>query len=276
MNDYQMEELIPIVAGLAEKYTSKESTSVTYEKARQFMEAVIYCIQQCEGSNQLAKVEKLSAKDAYAYGYEILLGKVKQAQEAYNKMVLDFDAYGNENYNDTVTKGISGFFLYYDVVFAPQETIITMDYPTIYPLNHLSGINAIEKYVEYIELEQTFLRALPKEYVIQVLTNYQANYRKQFYNMCSIILRHILQYMLIGKKLGTALLEEDYENLRNTILTSGRENLKKTLSDLLEKLVQQKYNNNLSLLGYLKGDIDDFTVELINGSAVWTFGKNTT
>lgn len=276
MNDYQMEELIPIVAGLAEKYTSKQSTSIAYEKARQLMEAVVYCIKQCEDNNQLATIDKVSARDAYFYGYEILLGKVKQAQEVYNKMVLDFDAYGNENYFDTVTKGISGFFLYYDVNFAPQETIITMDYPTICPLYHLSGINAIEKYVDYIALEQLFLKALPREYVIQVLTYYQASYRKQFYNICTIILRHILQYMLIGKKLGTVLLEEDYEKLRNTISTKGRENLKNALSDLLEKLVKQKYNNNSSLLGYLKGDIDDFTVELINGSAVWTFGKNTT
>ena len=39
--DYTMEELIPVVAGLAGKFTSKESTSITYERANQLMEAVI-------------------------------------------------------------------------------------------------------------------------------------------------------------------------------------------------------------------------------------------
>ena len=32
--DYEMEELVPIVGKLAEKYTSHESTSITYEKSR--------------------------------------------------------------------------------------------------------------------------------------------------------------------------------------------------------------------------------------------------
>ena len=31
--DYEMEELVPIVGKLAEKYTAHESTSITYEKA---------------------------------------------------------------------------------------------------------------------------------------------------------------------------------------------------------------------------------------------------
>lgn len=46
--DYKMEDLLPVVAELAEKYTSKESTSLPYEKARQLMEAVLYCIREGE------------------------------------------------------------------------------------------------------------------------------------------------------------------------------------------------------------------------------------
>ena len=42
--NYEMEELVPLVGKLEEKYTGHESTSITYEKAEQLMEAVIYCI----------------------------------------------------------------------------------------------------------------------------------------------------------------------------------------------------------------------------------------
>ena len=62
---YEMEELLPIVAELAEKYTSKESTSVSYEKANQLMEAVLYCIHQCEDSEGLVSKRGLSAGEAY-------------------------------------------------------------------------------------------------------------------------------------------------------------------------------------------------------------------
>ena len=50
-NIYTMEELIVIVGKLAEQYTSGESTSITYERARQFMEAVIYCISHIKTYN---------------------------------------------------------------------------------------------------------------------------------------------------------------------------------------------------------------------------------
>jgi len=45
---FETEELLPIVAELADKYTGKESSSITYEKARQLMEAVLYCIHEYE------------------------------------------------------------------------------------------------------------------------------------------------------------------------------------------------------------------------------------
>lgn len=53
---YKMEELLPVVGKLAEKYTSFESTSVTYEKAEQLMGAVLYCIRETglPGRHELA------------------------------------------------------------------------------------------------------------------------------------------------------------------------------------------------------------------------------
>lgn len=47
---YQMEELVPIVARLAEKYTGFASSSISYEKAQQLMAAVLYCIQEYESA----------------------------------------------------------------------------------------------------------------------------------------------------------------------------------------------------------------------------------
>ena len=67
---------------------------------------------------------------------------------------------------------------------------------------------------------------------------------------------------MIGKNLGTVPSAEDYEMLRDIISTKSRENLKNTLTTLLDKLIQQKYRNNSSLFNYLKRDIDDFAVEL--------------
>lgn len=49
--DYDMAELLPVAAWLTDKYTSRESSSVTYETAAVLMEAVCYCIQECFSGN---------------------------------------------------------------------------------------------------------------------------------------------------------------------------------------------------------------------------------
>lgn len=265
MNDYSVEELLPVVSGLTEKYTSKESTSVTYEQARQLMGAVLYCIGELEGENQVAAGEKLSAPKAYQYGYEKTVEKVKQTQWIYNSMILHFNAFGNKNYNDTVTKALPGFFRLYDVRFAPQETIITMDYPTLQPIQDVSGIDAVERYVEYIVLEQRFMGKLPETFVLEVLQQFHEDYQRQFYNICRIILRHILTHMLIGKPMSTIIDEKDFEQVKSITAMQDKEIIVKKVTRLLEKLIDEKYDGDKKLLNYLSGDIQDYCTELSMG-----------
>ena len=261
MINFSMEELLPVVAWLTEKYTSKESTSVSYDRARQLMEAAIYCIKHFDGQGKIVSDKGVSVNDIYKAGYENVKHKVKKAQEAYQEMMTKFKAYGNENYYDTVTKAIPGFFRYYDTRFAPQETIITMDYPTICTIVNCSGIDAIEKYVEYISYEQRFMGALPQEYVQEVLSGYQANYKKQFYNVCSIVLRHVLGNALIGKTLGQVTLEEDYKVFQTIVIQHERKWLEEIFYKILKKLIEEKYNSDRLLEEYLKVDIEDFVAE---------------
>lgn len=260
--NYEMKELLPIVAELTEKYTSGESTSVSYEKARQLMEAVLYCMEQGNAGNQLISGEKVPAEIVYRRGYEKLICRVKETQAFYNELIMDFCAYGNKNYNDTVTGAIPGFFRYYDVRFAPQETVITMDYPTICPTGARRGIDAVQTYVEYISLEQKFMNLLPRDYVYGILYRFQPDYQKQFYNICSIVLRHILACMMIGKALGKAGTVEDYEMLKSLILENGRSHTEERLSECLEKLIAEKYHGEKALETYLRSDLENFAVEL--------------
>ena len=57
--DYQMEELLPIVSELAQKYAGYESTSVTYEKAQSLMEAVLFCLNEYHDSYAHGLAQKL-------------------------------------------------------------------------------------------------------------------------------------------------------------------------------------------------------------------------
>ena len=263
---YEMEELVPLVAKLSEKYTSKESTSVSYETARQLMEAVMYCINECVSDQTLASSQRLSAAEAYKYGYEALIQKVKRTQAAYNDMIVDFCGYGNRNYEATVEKAIPGFFLYYDAQFAPQETIITMDYPMICPVLEKCGIDAIETYVKYIFYEQKFMGAFQRQYIYEVLGRDHADHKNGFGNICRVILRHVLGHLLIKKDFREEAGEQDYEKLSDLVIGSSGQRLREILTGLLEQLINEKYDADMGMRDYLACDLDDFVVEMQNAA----------
>lgn len=260
--EYEMEDLIPLVAELANRFTSKESSSVTYEKAEYLMEAVLYTLRQAECIPGLKSQGTSPLQEMYRAGYERILEKTQIVQKRYNEMIQDFCAYGNENYRDTVTKAIPGFFRFYDPRLAPQETIITMDYPVLSPLNHLSGIDAIGCYVDAICQEQKFLEKWPEAYVRNVLVCFHSEYRKQFFNLCNIFLRHVLIYLFLEKRGGYSDPENDMQKLYGMIRSMSKEEVKAKLDMILRNMIRNQYENDLDLYHYLEQDIRDFTCRL--------------
>ena len=185
---YTMEDLLPVVGKLAEKFTSNESSSVTYERARQLMDAVIYCIAHLgDNSHTLATADKLPAEEAYRLGYAAVIDKVKETQQKYNALMEFFDHYQNDNYRDTLEKGLPAFFLYYDPKFAPLDTIITMDYPVFGMDNTLDGIDRIRQYIDIIWNEQRYLQKFPREYIISELRAFHPDYENEFFNLKEIV-----------------------------------------------------------------------------------------
>lgn len=86
-----------------------------------------------------------------------MIDKAKKLQSIYNKLIINFQDYGNECLKDTITKEIPEFLLRYDFKYAPQETMISLDYPILKDLGTMTGVNVVLEYVECICLEQQFL-----------------------------------------------------------------------------------------------------------------------
>lgn len=269
--NYEMQELIPIVAELTDLYTSKESTSITYERANQLMEAVLFCIQENEDSlwtcqqeaAHLIAQEKLSAKESYEQGRKKVHKKVGMVRELYNHTAAFFCSYGNRNYEDTFIGGIPGFLKFYDIKFAPQNTIITMDYPILKPMEQLQGVDAIYEYVTSIYQEQIFLEKLPKEYICATLERYHSDYQNLYCNISNIVLHDLLKCMITGKTAISGLYtREELQCLSDWILENDKDSLKEKLRRLLKILIEKQYQGNEALYEYLRHDMDDFAVEL--------------
>ncbi len=268
MMRYSQEELMPVVAKLAARYTGNESTSVSYEKARQLMGAVIYCIEEYEkagaGSEGLvAAHSSLSADTVYRQGYEILIEKVAEIRQNYNLMMKEFHHYGNRCCYDTFQKGLPGFFLYYDPRFDPMNHILTLDYPVLIPFESRCGADLMEVYVNCEYLEQKFLQKLPEEYIRFVLNAYSGDYEELIINLASIALRNVLGCRIAGKTIDlNGYSGEEMIRLENFISGNTREDLEEHLKRYVDELMNFAYEGNKELGNYLKEDMRNYSFEL--------------
>lgn len=277
MLEYEMEELVPIVAKLTEQYTSKESSSIRFETARQLMEAAIYCIHHSEymvDNNEKSSADvmvnrarHMSAKEAYERGYHILVEKVKRLNVKYSSLLSYFNSYRNQAYYDTIVKGMPAFFLYYDAKFAPQNHILTLDYPTLRFIGDVQGVDAIELYLNYTEYEQTFLKAFPEEYILKTLELYHTDYEELLINVCSIVLRNVLVCMWIDKPIsGNRFTKNEINYIQDKILEKGQLEIEIIIMNLLQSLIRRGFEDNKELLEYLSYDIHEFSTELWNAA----------
>lgn len=213
---FEMEELLPIVAQLAEQYAGYESTSVTYERAELLMEAVIYCIHEYEISDKHdITVGKITAKNAYKAGMKLVQEKVEHLMREYEEMMQDFCDYGNHALRDTIRKGIPAFLKRYDIKYEPQNTILTLDYPVLTDLHQYSGIDRVYLYVRAIAVEQSFLRRYDKEYVREILNAYSGDYADMLENVASIVFMNTIGHILANKPMTAGLEENDYQRIQS-------------------------------------------------------------
>lgn len=268
---YSQEELLPVVAKLAARYTSNESTSISYDKARQLMGAVIYCIEEYENAatglrDLIAAHTTVSADTAYRQGYDLLVEKVKKIQQEYNLMMKEFQYYGNRCCYDTFQKGMPEFFLYYDARFHPMNHILTLDYPVLVSLEPRCGADLMEVYVRSAYLEQSFLQKLPAKYILHVLSAYSDDYEELIINIASIVIRNVLGCRIAGKSIDlNGYSPDEMERLKLFISEKTGEGLEEQLKKYIDELMDFAYDGNEELGNYLKEDMRNFSFELQHG-----------
>jgi len=267
--DYEMEELVPIVGKLAEKYTAYESTSITYEKAEQLMGAVLYCIYELNeiSGNSLALNEKISAQRAYEIGSAYVEEKTEKALNLYNRIIPEFCHYENKCLYDTFVKGIPEFFKWYDIRFEPQNTILNLDYPVLKDISEYTGIDRIFEFIKSIYLEQKFLKLFPADYVTNILSKNNRNWKESMDNICETVFTYVIGHILIGKSLAEFDLEKaDYSYLQEMFAQIALEDIKKHLEAALEIFIKNYYENDRELLNYLSSAISGISVRLKNAA----------
>lgn len=267
--NYEVDELVPIVGKLAEKYTGYESSSITYEKAEQLMGAVLYCIHELKDASchTLALYEEIPAQRAYEMGLQYVEEKVEKALQLYNKLVPEFCHYENQCLYDTFVKGIPEFFQWYDIRFEPQNTILNLDYPVLKDISAYTGIDKIYEFIRCIYLEQEFLKAFPVDYVVEILSKSNRYWKESMDNISETVLTYVIGHMSEGKLLtefGAA--DAHYSCMQEVFMQEDVEHIKKRLEYALEVLIKNYYEGNQELLHYFLNVVNDMSVRFKNAA----------
>lgn len=262
--DYKMEELVPIVAELAEKYTGCDSTSITYEKAQMLLEGVIYCLNECRNYSETGLTDNsLSVKEQYHIGTKIVLEKAVEVRNVYNEISSYFDGYDVECLSDTVQKGIPEFLKWYDAEYFPQNTILTLDYPLLMDIHFLSGVDAVHTYIRAIKVEQLFLKKFERNYVIDVLKRAIPGYKQMPENVCEIVLLNTVGHVALRKpfcEMGFDM--EEYETLERMFSSDSIDKIESALNAVLKKTIEQVYEANQEMLSYFVYAVKNMAVRV--------------
>lgn len=263
---FEMKELMPIAAILAEKYTSGESSSVSYEKAQMLMGAVIYCIRESTGSGGEIPADgrKSDSQQLYELGYGIVVDKVYEAKNIYNRLLENYEDYGSGIYRDTILRGMPEFFLHYDARFCPQDELLTLDYPLLREEEGLCGIDRILEYLRRIEWEKEFLSNFDVEKVKGLMERIQPDYRETGVdNLCAVVLFQAIGCMAAGRPVRELTIQaDDLETITDCFEDATVEQLEHRLARMIELLTGRLSGN--CACGYLKSAARDFAARLQN------------
>lgn len=271
--EYQPKDLLPLLKTLSEKYTSKSSTSVSYETAQQLMGAILYCIgenrydENGEAATLPDATAPIDAEASYERGYSLVVAKIKKAHTLYNCIMTGFDACGCHAYEETMVNGLPEFFKWYDPKFAPRNHIILLDYPVLHPMEDRNGIDLIYGYLQCVELEQLFLSRFPKKYIRNVLLQYHRDYSELLLNAAEIVLRNLLLNLLLETDVPVIKFSAaDIDKLQGFVLHQDKELLIDTLYSELNFFIAGQFASNNALRNYLGRAVPDLAVELRNAA----------
>lgn len=155
------------------------------------------------------------------------------------------------------------FLSRYDINYAPQETLLTLDYPVLKDISSLSGVDAVLAYMECISLEQQFLKKLDYGYLTGLLRRYHEEYELLVENLCPVVLQNLFGHRLSGRTpISGGFDKDNYEALGRLLSGKSEKELADSLAETLRLITEHCNDSDGSLLHYLEYAVPDITTRL--------------
>lgn len=264
-------DIISLLGERVEKFTMRDSTSVTKETAERILGSILYCIKSDSNNTiknssldkSLIKEENLDIRTAFYNGLLIKKEKIKKAKILCENIKREFCFIDNCYYKDIIWKGMDAFFKNYDVEFNPQYNVLTLDYPLYIEIENLSGIDLIYEYLKRFYIEERFLKKFEIHIIEEILRGYNDNFTNLVINICKIILRNAIICKILNKNIYELDVKEiDIDRIKKYIENNTQEEMVRLIDEKLKSLLKELSLEEEVFYTYFKLDIKEFVKEL--------------
>lgn len=215
------DQLMELLAQKAGELTDGSSSSISVETAGELMSSMTFVtgvrLKEYERSEHAAEaVRDRSLTDLFQEGLDSVRCKVSRARRIHRHITEGLFETPSVYYRSTVEDGISGFFRLYDPETGAHKLHITVDYPAFRVRPQLDGIEFIERYLSYIEAEDSFCRLFRPEDVHSLMCGITPDYPSCPVNIFEPVMMAAVGLVICGRPVRTlALCMEDISRLSN-------------------------------------------------------------
>lgn len=268
-----------LLARKTESYTHGESSSVRVETAEKIMNSNLYTVGiwlKSFNSADDAVKELIETKisDLYENGRRRIETKIKSAKHIYMMVKGNLVNTKNYTYNATIIEGIKGFFKIYNPDYEAQEIHITADYPLCNPVENLSGIEFILKYLESIYYENMFCSFFSPDDIHHLLSGYAEDYNDLIINIYEYVLT-----AAIGCKVAEAnasdlnITKFQIKHIAHILSGKSDDEISLIILKANKDLQVELSVNNIYLKQYIKNSLTKVISEVINAVKLNTVEK---
>ncbi|MDD4165052.1 MAG: DUF6179 domain-containing protein [Eubacteriales bacterium] len=254
-------DCIDLLSYKAKRYTDNNSSSLRVELAEYIMTSNLYTIGLYLKTFPVADdaVNALTEKsmlDLYLSGRKIIDSMINSAKRRYSLVIKSILDNNNQFYKPTVVSAIRGFFKKYNPDYGAHENIITADYPTCNPIEDITGIEFIKKYLDFIYAENMFCKHFFPQDIDALLCGVDNRYEALVFNIFEEVLTGAIGCVLSGQNPCTlnisaaqaaALCEQIY--LKNDL------QIEKDINRACEKLIPTLQITSRTLQSYIKASL---------------------
>lgn len=206
-NDLQilLPRLWELLGKQTERYTSKDSTSVTIETAQELLASLWYTI-TVDLDETGTPYNRLLSDELMPFvkqGQTILQDKLEATKRLWEAVYRTSPEIQNYYYTDTL-RGIGDYLKRYDLFYFAHRKPSFIDYPLLNATSEtIQGLTYTEQYLKGMLAENLLIHGFEKNAVICVLQTDAPDYQEHYLNLCEQSITNALGLAIIRKNVRT-------------------------------------------------------------------------